>query len=235
MVCPGCSESMEREKLEDHGHRPVVIDVCFGCQVFWFDERESIRLSAGSTLTLFRTIGERQPARRRTGGVTPACPRCGVDLVLTHDRQRDTRFEYLRCPNDHGRLTTFFNFLREKNFIKPLSAKQIEELRQHLQSVNCSNCGAPVDLAKGEACRHCGSPLSMLDVEQAATLIQHLRDAEQKPDGVDPNLPLRLAEARRESDAAFGGAEGTWLRDASRSGLVGAGLISFARWLSRRP
>src|SRR6185436_8941623 len=195
MICSICSGSMVREKLEDHGHRAVVIDVCFGCQVFWFDERESVRLSPGSTLTLFRKIGERPAASPTRSGATRACPRCGVDLMLIHDRQRDTRFEYLKCPNDHGRLTTFFNFLREKNFIKPLSGKQIEELRQNLQSVNCSNCGAPVDLAAGGACRHCGSPLSMLDVEQAAALVRSLREAERRPEGVDPELPLRLEQA----------------------------------------
>ena len=65
--------------------------------------------------------------------------------------QRNTRFEYLRCPNGHGRLTTFVEFLKEKDFIRPLSARQIAELRESLQTINCSSCGAAVDLAASTA------------------------------------------------------------------------------------
>jgi hypothetical protein len=48
-----------------------------------------------------------------------------------------------------------FDFLREKNFIRPLTPEQIAELRRNIQIVNCSNCGAPIDLARGAACGHC--------------------------------------------------------------------------------
>ena len=67
--------------------------------------------------------------------------------------QRATRFSYLHCPNDHGRLTTFFDFLREKDFIRPLTAEQLQELRQNVQTVNCSNCGAPIDVTRGVGLR----------------------------------------------------------------------------------
>ena len=56
------------------------------------------------------------------------CPRCRGRLRLTHDRQRNTSFTYLRCRNGHGRLTTFFDFLREKDFVKPLTAQQLADL-----------------------------------------------------------------------------------------------------------
>ena len=108
--------------------------------------------------------------------------------------QRTTRFEYLRCPNGHGRLTSFFNFLREKDFIRPLTPQQIAHLRENLQSVNCSNCGAPVDLSKGATCEHCRSPLSMLDMRQAETLVAQLQQADNREkQGVDPALPLAEA------------------------------------------
>ena len=35
-----------------------------------------------------------------------------------------------------------------------------------VQTINCSNCGGPIDLAAESACRHCGSPLTILDVKQ---------------------------------------------------------------------
>ena len=161
------------------------------------------------------------------------CPRCRGRLRKTHDMQRATRFEYFKCPNGHGRLTTFFDFLKEKDFIRPLTPQQIAELRRNMQVVNCSNCGAPIDLAKTTACTHCGSALSMLDMKQAEALVEQLRDADRSGKPVDPALPLHLARARREVDEAFRGVPDTetWFGDAASSDLVTAGLSALARWL----
>ena len=119
--------------------------------------------------------------------------------------QRNTRFEYLRCPNNHGRLITFFEFLKEKDFVRPLTAPQLAELRQTVQFLNCSNCGAPVDLAKASACGHCRSPLSMLDLSQAEALIEQLQRADRSGQPVDPALPMNLERARRQTEATFAG------------------------------
>ena len=124
-------------------------------------------------------------------------------LLVTYDQQRNTQFQYLRCPRDHGRLITFVDFLREKDFIRPLSAQQIGELRRGVQVVNCSNCGASIDLTKHTACAHCGSALSMLDMKQAGALVSELRESEQQARSIDPALPLELERARREVEAAF--------------------------------
>ena len=151
--------------------------------------------------------------------------------------QRATRFVYLRCPNDHGRLTSFFDFLREKDFIRPLTPQQMEDLRQNVQSVNCSNCGAPVDLAKAAACEHCGTALSMLDLTQAEKLVRQLRTAtDRTAQPIDPSLPLELARARREVEAAFAGVpdDRGWFETASSTGLIAAGLSVAARWLKAR-
>jgi hypothetical protein len=148
--------------------------------------------------------------------------------------QRNTRFSYSRCPHGHGRFTTFFNFLREKDFVRPLSAAQIDELRRNVQIVNCSNCGAPVDLARGSACGHCGSPLSILDLQQAEKVVEQLRQAAE-PKAIDPALPIELARVRREVDAAFAGSPdriSLWT-DVSSIGLMGAGLSAVARLLKR--
>lgn len=223
---------MRHETLDSHLGRPIAVDLCPACHSFWFDARESLRLSPGSTLALFRTIGEAGPPAARPAA-SAACPRCGLRLRRTSDMQRTTRFEYYACPRGHGRLTTFFNFLREKNFIKPLSAAQIAELRRTVQTTQCANCGAPVDLARGTACAHCGSPLSMLDLAQTEQLIAQLRGAETRKAAVDPALPLSLAGARRDVHAAFDAFE----RDPGQLDLtgsldlVGAGLAAVARWL----
>lgn len=229
---------MEECALEGRTGTPMVIDMCHGCQAFWFDAHESPRLSPGSTLTLFSAIGARSARPSAfTDGDVAKCPRCGGRLRLTHDRQRNTAFAYLRCPNGHGRLTTFFDFLREKDFVKPLSAQQIAELSQHLRTVNCSNCGAPVHLAAGSACTHCGSPLCTLDLPHAEALLAQLKTAdEQATRPVDPALPLRLAAARREVEQAFTSERGgsPWITDAESNGLVGAGLAALSRLLRNR-
>ena len=213
--------------------RPVTIDLCDPCQSIWFDPRESIQLSPGATLSLFRLIGEHIAKPHVPAGDTAKCPHCKARLRRTQDMQRATRFEYFRCPNDHGRLTAFFDFLKEKDFVRPLTPVQIAKLRESIQVVNCSNCGAPIHLAQSSECGHCGSPLSMLDMQQAEALVAQLREADRTDKPVDPTLPLALARARRETDEAFAGLpqDPLWLEAGSSLGLVGAGLSALARWL----
>ena len=225
---------MDTQTLDGHNGRSITIDLCRSCQAFWFDPQESLSLTPGSTLGLFRTIGEEPvpPAARPSD--TARCPHCKSLLRRTHDMQRDVRFEYWSCPGGHGRFTSFFDFLREKNFIRPLSPQQIEQLRQNVQTVNCSNCGAAVDLTRESACTHCGSPLSMLDMKQAGLLVSQLQNAAERTQRPpDPSLPLELARARRDVDHSFAQIEGDdlWLRSASSHGLVWAGLNAVARWM----
>jgi hypothetical protein len=226
---------MVEQTLDGRLGQTLVIDLCHACQAFWFDGYESLRLSPGSVLTLFRVIGEQPPSARTPLSDAAACPRCGATLVVTHDLQRNTRFQYRRCPKGCGRLITFFDFLREKDFIRPLSAQQIADLRRNVQVVNCSNCGAPVDLAAGTTCTHCGSPLSMLDMHQAQALVAQLRDADRPHQAVDSTLPLQLEQARRDVETAFASfdRDSDWYTRVSSTGLVGAGLSSIARWLKK--
>ncbi len=224
---------MTEHVLDAHMGTSVAIDVCLPCQAFWFDGRESLRLTPASTLRLFRVIGEQAAAVRRPLAKSSRCPRCAAGLIVTRDMQRNTRFEYRRCPKQHGRLITFFDFLREKNFIKPLSAAQIADLRAHVQTVNCSNCGAPIDLARGSACDHCGSPLSMLDLKQAEAVVSQLREADRQDAVIDPAVVLNRERARREVERSFAQFERSpsWYSDASAAGTVGAGLMALGRWL----
>ena len=236
---------MEQHTLAGQQGRDVVIDLCEPCQSLWFDARENLQLTPGATLNLFRVIGEHVGKPQLQDSDTSKCPRCRGRLRRTKDMQRATRFEYFKCPNGHGRLTTFFDFLKEKDFVRPLTPQQIADLRRNVQIINCSNCGAPIDLATGSDCGHCGSPLSMLDMQQAAGLIAQLRDAERTDKTVDPALPLELARARRQAEEAFRGAPGTgvwttrdawtsgdlWLTQGASLGLVGAGLAAFVRML----
>jgi Zn-finger nucleic acid-binding protein len=224
---------MDEHTLASHNGLSVTLDLCVPCQSFWFDARESLALTPASTLGLFRIIGEHTGRVQSTEAELARCPRCQGRLRLTRDMQRNTRFEYLRCPNGHGRLITFFEFLKEKDFVRPLTPAQIMELRQTLQFLNCSNCGAPVDLARASGCGHCGSPLSMLDLSQAEALIEQLQRADRSGQPVDPALPMNLERARRQTDAAFAGLmrDVSFTHDLSVGGLVFAGLHTVARWL----
>jgi hypothetical protein len=224
---------MDEHTLASHSGRSVALDLCVPCQSFWFDVRESLALTPASTLALFRVIGDHTGRSHATAAELAKCPRCQARLRLTRDMQRNTRFEYLRCPNNHGRLITFFEFLKEKDFVRPLTTPQLAELRQTVQFLNCSNCGAPVDLAKGSACGHCGSPLSMLDLSQAETLIAQLQSADRSAQPVDPALPMNLERARRQTEATFAGLmrDASFNHDVSVGGLVFAGLHAVGRWL----
>jgi hypothetical protein len=224
---------MEEHTLASHNGRSVSLDLCVPCQSFWFDARESMALTPASTLALFRVIGEHTSRSHATAAELAKCPRCQARLRLTTDMQRNTRFGYLRCPNSHGRLITFFEFLKEKDFVRPLTAPQLAELRQTVQVLNCSNCGAPVDLAKASACGHCRSPLSMLDLSQAEALIEQLQRADRSGQPVDPALPMNLERARRQTEATFAGLmrDVTFNHDLSVGGLVFAGLHAVGRWL----
>ena len=160
---------MDRLTLDAVLGAKVDVDVCTQCRAFWFEPFETLHLTPASTLELFKRIAETPP-----GGAFPAkseCPTCGAALVLTHDRQRNTPFTYWRCDRGHGRFTPFLDFLREKDFVKPLSPQQIAELRENVRTIHCGNCGAPIDLAHDSACAHCGAPLSMLDMKKMAAMM----------------------------------------------------------------
>lgn len=205
---------MTAMKMEAHLSAPVEIDLCTGCQSFWFDKYEDLKLSSGSTLKLMKLIGENSsPQKRPYANVLP-CPRCSSHLVFTHDLQGNTRFSYWRCANEHGRFIGFLDFLREKSFIRALSAKEINELKEKIQTVNCANCGAAINLATETVCTHCGSPISMLDVKQPQQWVSELNQAPE-PMAFDP----ALFKVEPESDAAS-------------FNSIHAGLSALARWLT---
>jgi hypothetical protein len=148
--------------------------------------------------------------------------------------QRSTRFSYWRCNNDHGKFIRFFDFLKEKNFIHPMSPQQIEELRRNVQTVNCSNCGAPIDLATSSVCTHCGSALSMLDMNQAQQTLTQLRQAAE-PRPMDPMLPMELERAKQSVERSFGSIDygrDSWL-SGSTSDVVEDVFNAVSKWLIR--
>jgi len=177
MNCPGCGAEMATLHLERRMASTVEVDLCAGCKALWFDRYEDIQLSPSATLKLFGIISERSAAATGPLPGRLRCPRCRSALTHTHDIQRSTRFQYWRCGDGHGRLMTFVDFLRAKDFVRPVTPQQLTELRNNVQTINCSNCAAPIDLAKDSRCPHCGSAISMLDVKQMTRTIEQLQAA----------------------------------------------------------
>ncbi len=220
--------------VEAHLTGPLTIEVCTPCQAFWFDKYEDLKLSAGSTLNLMKLIGENSSPARTPMADMLRCPRCESGLLFTHDIQGTTKFSYWRCGNEHGRFMGFLDFLREKKFIRTLSPKEINELRQKIQTVNCSNCGASINLARDSVCGHCGSPISILDMKQPQQMLNQLKQAAE-PRPIDPALPLELARVKRETEHLFGPSESDfdWWSHTTGSNLLHDGLTAFARWLTK--
>jgi hypothetical protein len=209
----------------------LTIDVCIGCQAFWFDQHESLQLSPGSTLRLMKFIGEHSSTVKATLADVLRCPRCAGRLSLAHDMVRNMRFTYWTCKSVHGRFIGFFDFLKEKNFIRALSPQEMQQLKQNVQSVNCSNCGASIDLQVNSACPYCHSAISMLDMKQQQQMLAQLKEAAE-PRPVDPTLPLKLAQATAQTSALFQQDDTAWWEDARSSDLVQVGLKAVARWIT---
>jgi len=155
----------------------IAIDVCASCQAFWFDHFDSLQLSSGSTLKLMKFIGEHSSSAKPSLPDPLRCPRCATKLRLAHNMQRNMPFTYWRCANEDGHFIGFFEFLKEKYFIHPLSSEPIRELRQNVQFVNCSSCGASINLESSSVCPYCHSPISMLDMRQPRRMLDQLKQA----------------------------------------------------------
>lgn len=195
---------MSRQSFERKPVGQVELELCFDCHAIWFDQYESAQLTPGSVLALFREIHEHRDAPTRPVADDLRCPRCRVRLLYTHDLQRTNRISYYRCPEAHGRFTTFFQFLREKNFVRSLTPAEINRLKVHVAQVRCSGCGAPVDLARDSQCAYCRSPISILDAEAVRTTLAALDEQEQRRKTVDPALAIEglLAGKRFERKLA---------------------------------
>jgi hypothetical protein len=187
---------MERRSLEGVYGPDLEIDLCFPCHVLWLDKRESIHLSPRGTLDLFRLLAEHGEDPRHSLGDAVGCPRCRARLRLTRDIGKAGRFSYLACPKRHGRLTPFSEFLKEKQFVRTLDPMEQRQLRAEVKQVQCSGCGAPVDLGSGFACAHCGSPVTVLDANAVEDTLRRLQDAQARRSSADADAEARAAKAR---------------------------------------
>jgi hypothetical protein len=225
---------MQPQRLARKPFGEETVDCCATCQALWFDAFESVQLTPGATLALFDTIRKSTPATVRALPSRLPCPRCTLPLEITHDLQRTTRFTYYRCAAGHGRFTPFVQFLREKDFIRPLSPAELARLRQTIRVVQCSSCGAPVDLEKDTACPYCRAPIAILDPDAVNATVRALQSAETKRTTIDVDAVVdgileahRRAREEDRSALAWGG------NNVVAVDLVALGLAAAANLLTR--
>lgn len=184
---------METVDFDGTYGNPIEVDICFACHVLWLDKRESLHLSPRGTMDLFKTLHDHRDDPRHALTSQSLCPRCSTPLALTHDRGKGGRFSYHSCPRRHGRLTPFSEFLKEKEFVRELTPAEKSRVRAEVTNVQCSSCGAPVDVNGGFTCDHCGSPLSVLDADAVERTLSRLQqeDAERAGDPVEKEMRAR--------------------------------------------
>ena len=192
----------------------LALDACDDCQALWLDATESQQLTPGALIEVFRAIATSHPQARAAYPALLPCPHCTTPLSLTRDVRQTTRLTYYRCRYGHGRFTPYAQFLREKNFIRPLAAAEMTRLRASVSTVRCVSCGGPVVLDRAAVCSYCGAPVMLLDPDAVAKALAQLdsaeaRRTEQKPLTGDAviaiaNVERELARNRREFDSELG-------------------------------
>ena len=189
--CPSCHDRMERQVLPGVYAGDVEIDVCFACHGFWFDHLESLKLAPRAIALLFKAMHQHQDAARLPLAERLDCPQCRVTLVQGFDVVRGGRYITHRCPQQHGRFSSFASFMIEKGFVRQLTRPEIADIAAKVGVIHCSSCGAPVDLRREDACSHCRSALSLLDPQAVEKALQRLGTAA----SAAPMPPTAVADA----------------------------------------
>lgn len=178
--CPSCRQPMQNVPLGGIHGTTVVLDICYACQGIWFDPQENLKLSPAAVVELFRLLHTHRDAPRNPLAQKMACPHCRHTLVSGFDVVKTGRYITYRCPQRHGRFSTFASFMIEKGFVRQLTPAEIDDMAQRMAIIQCSSCGASVDLRKDHACPHCRSAFSLLDPQAVERALQGYARATQK-------------------------------------------------------
>ena len=169
---------MQDQDFERHDHGTVRVQLCFACAGIWFDHLASVQLAPGAVMELFKEINSRPPGVREPLATLLNCPRCRDALALSFDLSKSGRFSYFMCHRGDGRFTPFTQFLREKQFVRTLTAMELQRVRSQVRQITCSECGGPIDLEHDSQCKYCHAPVSFLDPDAVAKAVQMWSDAD---------------------------------------------------------
>lgn len=163
---------MEAHPLGSVTGGTVELDLCFACHGIWFDPKENLKLTPAAVVELFRLLHAHRDDARQPLATKMGCPHCNRVLVQGFDQVRSGRYITYRCAQRHGRFSTFSSFMIEKGFVRQLTRAEVDDMAQRVAVINCSGCGAPVDLRKDAACPHCRSAFSLLDPQAVERALQ---------------------------------------------------------------
>lgn len=217
---------MVKQRFERLHHGEVILDLCFHCQGIWFDDFESVQITPGGIIELFKLIHQHRDDQRLALRDPLPCPRCNERLLHGLDvAKHGGRFNYHRCLQKHGRFTTFAQLMIEKGFVRQLSTAEIETLAARVGTVRCNGCGAPVDIRKDHACGHCRSPIAILDPAAVELALARYQQAEIKrttPDMemlADAIILREKEKSQRQRDRKLNGSDTVELGDLIASGV----------------
>jgi len=208
--CPSCTQPMTRLELPHRIFGTLVLDLCFPCQGIWFDQYESVQINPGGIIDLFKLIHAHRSDPRQPHPAILRCPRCRDKLFAGLDVVRSGRFTYHRCLQNHGRFTSFAQFMIEKGFVRQLAPAEITALAARIGTFHCTGCGAPIDIRTQASCNNCGSPISILDPEAVEKALADYQQKESKRTRLDPETLadsiLAIEKQRRQQSAPHAGA-----------------------------
>ena len=224
--CPSCQQTMSKHRFERLHHGEVILDLCYPCQGIWFDDFESVQITPGGIIELFKLLNEHRDDQRQPLRDPLQCPRCHEKLLHGIDRAKHGgQFNYHRCLQKHGRFTTFGQFMIEKGFVRQLAPAEITTLAARVGTIRCNGCGAPVDIRHNHACTHCRAPIAILDadaVEQTLARYQHaeIKRTTVNVDALGDAIVMREREiSRRNRELSRGRIEDIEVGDLLLSGV----------------
>jgi transcription elongation factor Elf1 len=218
--CPNCRQPMQTQALQQNYSGTERVEICFPCAGIWFDHLASVQLAPAAVIELFKEISSNRAAAQPVANQL-TCPRCGDALELSFDLAKSGRFSYFRCLRGDGRFTPFFQFLREKQFVRSLTPAEIQRVRSQVREIKCSQCGAPIDLENSTQCQYCHAPVSFLDPDAVEKALHTWSDAENRRRKLgDALLQIQLPHADQTAEAPLG----HLLAGASQQGTTAAGV-----------
>ena len=165
---------MAAYRVAGHNGVEIELDLCHACHGIWFDGNENLRMSPQGVIDLFGDLHQHRDDPHTPLAQTMHCPRCRRTLAQGVDVVKSGRYFTHRCPERHGRFTTFSSFMIEKGFVRQLTRPEIDDLAERVKVIECTSCGAPVDLRKEHACLYCRAALSLLDPQAVEKALSNL-------------------------------------------------------------
>ena len=177
----------------------VEVDLCFHCRGIWFDPQENLKLTPASVMALFRLLHDHRDDARTPMAARLTGPHCRGVLTEGFDLVKSGRYVTFRCGKLHGRFSPFSSFMVEKGFVRHLTRPEFDDIAQRVAVINCTGCGAPVDVRKEHACSHCRSALSLLDPQAVAQAMKGYATAAAGPAGLKmPELADAIVMVERD-------------------------------------